>query len=428
MFPGHTTFLGISSFQILIMFRRGLFYTFLSIYLREYLGLSITETTLFATIPMAINASAQALLWGRVSDRFQRRRTLIILGEVLGAAGTVGVWFAHVQPESPRAAGYAIILGLGVTEFFWSMSNVGWSALVSDLYQSEKRAVVQGRLASLGAVGRIAGVWIGGLLYDGLGAFYKGWGFREGSLFFVSAAAMLLSTVPIFFLPEGGIRHERENANGMRDGEGPDAARLFWIFLVGIVLVNLGKNSMAVLYGPFLSLRSGFALSSSRIGHIINVRSIAMILTGFGVGALARRFGNARSLLLGVATAVAGMLIFGFAGNVAVLVLGSALLGFADVVVFAAAYALVSLLIPAARRGRLFGFYNATVFVSWGLAGTLVAGPLMDGLMALDVAEPLAYKMGFAVAAGIATGGFFILAWLTAKIRSVHEKSGARDA
>ena len=426
-FAAHSTFLGISSFQILVMFRRGLFYTFLSIYLREYLGLSITETTLFATIPMAISASAQALLWGRISDRFQLRRTLIILGEVLGAAGTVGVWFAHIQPESRRVAGYAIIVGLGVTELFWSMSNLGWAALVSDLYQSGKRAVVQGHLASIGAMGRIIGVWIGGVLYDGLGAFYRGWGFREGTLFFVSAGAMLISTVPIFFLPEGGIG-SRENPNGGGDDTGPETSRLFWIFLVGIVLVNLGKNSMSVLYGPFLSLPSGFALSSRQVGHIVNVRSIAMILTGFCIAALARRFGNAKSLLLGVAAAVAGTLIFGFAGGIPVLILGNALLGCSDVVVVAAAYALVSVLIPPVRRGRLFGFYNAATFISWGLAGTLVAGPLMDSLMALGAAERLAYKIGFAAASLVALAGFFILAWLTKRMRGVRENSGDRDA
>ena len=45
-------FLGLSSFQILAMFRRGIFYTYLSIYMRSYLQLSVTITTLFATIPI----------------------------------------------------------------------------------------------------------------------------------------------------------------------------------------------------------------------------------------------------------------------------------------------------------------------------------------------------------------------------------------
>ncbi len=85
---GRRTFLSISSFQVLAMFRRGLFYSFLSIYLRFFLGLSVTETTLFATFPMVLNVLSQTFVWGAVSDRFQLRRTLIILGEISAAIST----------------------------------------------------------------------------------------------------------------------------------------------------------------------------------------------------------------------------------------------------------------------------------------------------------------------------------------------------
>ena len=84
------------------------------------------------------------------------------------------------------------------------MSNISWSALVSDLYDAAQRSRIQGWLASLGGAGRIAGVWIGGLLYDGLGLRAEGWGFFQGPLFFVAAGVMLISTLPLLYLPEGG--------------------------------------------------------------------------------------------------------------------------------------------------------------------------------------------------------------------------------
>ncbi len=173
------TFWNISSFQILAMFRRGLFYSYLSIYLRFFLGLSVTETTFFATFPMILNVLFQTFVWGPVSDKFQLRRTLIILGEVSAAISTSLVWYVHTLPENNQAAGYAIIIGLSIVEIFWSMSNVGWSALLSDLYPQHKRAGIQGRLSSIGALGRMIGVWIGGLAYDGLSQFYEGWGVRN---------------------------------------------------------------------------------------------------------------------------------------------------------------------------------------------------------------------------------------------------------
>lgn len=178
--PDRKVFFRISSFQILAMFRRGLFYSYLSIYLRFFLGLSVTETTFFATFPMILNVVFQTFVWGGVSDRYQKRRTLIIVGEITAAITTVPVWFLHTLPASHYAAGYVIIVGLSVAEIFWSMSNVAWSALISDLYAALERTAVQGRLASIGALGRIAGVWIGGLAYDGLARYYEGWGFHKG--------------------------------------------------------------------------------------------------------------------------------------------------------------------------------------------------------------------------------------------------------
>ena len=94
------------------MFRRGLFYAYLTIYLRHYLGLSVTATTLFATLPMLVNVLSQTFIWGRVSDHFQLRRSLMITGEVTAAIGTVAVWYLHRLPDDPRLAGYIIILGL----------------------------------------------------------------------------------------------------------------------------------------------------------------------------------------------------------------------------------------------------------------------------------------------------------------------------
>ena len=125
MAADHTKrFIGLSSFEVLAMFRRGLFYAYLTIYLRHYLGLSVTATTLFATLPMLVNVLSQTFIWGRVSDYFQLRRSLIITGEISAALGTVVVWYLHRLPETPRAAGFVIIFGLTAVELFWSMSNI----------------------------------------------------------------------------------------------------------------------------------------------------------------------------------------------------------------------------------------------------------------------------------------------------------------
>lgn len=400
-------FAGIASFQILAMFRRGLFYAYLSVYLRYYLGLSVTETTLFATLPMVFNVLCQSLVWGRLSDRLQLRRTLIVWGEVSGGLGILIVWYAHTLPGSKTTAGWVIILGLAAVEAFWSMSNIGWSALISDVYPVQKRSVVQGRLASIGGIGRIAGVWIGGLLYDGLKTRYEGWGFQEGALFFVTAGVMFLSTLPLIWVPEGGVR-QPEN-DGSRANSGTDGSiRLFLIFLAAMMLINFGRNSVIVIQAQYLFLDTGFGLDSRMLSYVYNTESAAIILMGLIVGWIGRRVGNGKTVCLGALVALIFLGIYATAEDIRLIFIGSFLKGSAEAVLFASAYAFASALIPPHRRGRLFGWFNATFFLSWGIAGTLMTGPLVDALLADGVPPVAAYRMAFVAAAVMTASGLGI--------------------
>jgi hypothetical protein len=60
----------------------------------------------------------------------------------------------------------------------------------------------------------------------------------------------------------------------------------------------------------------------------------------------------------------------------------------------------------------LFSLFNATFFLSWGLAGTFIAGPVADILMARGTGEVFAYRMSFVSAAAITMVGLLIHAYL----------------
>lgn len=408
----HGVFLGISSFQILAMFRRGLFYSYLSIYLRHFLGLSVTETTLFATLPMVMNIIFQTFVWGAFSDKYQLRRTLIMSGEILAGFGTVLVWYGHTLTGNLSLAGYVIIFGLSIVEIFWSMSNVGWSALISDIYRQEDRNAVQGRLASIGGVGRIAGVWIGGVLYDGLGLKYNGWGFYEGALFFVAGAAMFISVIPMIFVPEGGIRREIEDASLPKIGASASAEKIFTIFIMAMIFINFGRNSIAIIQSQYLVLGSGFAVSSKVLSYIVNTQSVAMIITGLIAGWVGRKIGDGNSLLVGTALAVGSLFILAMAGNLGLIYLSNFLRGCSEVMVLASSYAFASVLIPPEKRAKLFSIFNATYFLSWGISGTFIAGPITDILLACGASEVFSYQMAFVSSAVMTLIGFFIQGFL----------------
>ncbi|MCK4941426.1 MFS transporter [candidate division WOR-3 bacterium] len=409
-----STFFNISSFQILTMFRRGLFYSYLSIYLRFFLGLSVTETTLFATLPMVLNIVFQRFVWGTLSDKYQRRRTLIILGEVLAAIGTLIVWYVHKLPVSKLAAGYVIIIGLSLVEIFWSMSNIGWSAIISDLYPEEERTSVLGRLTSIGALGRIVGVLIGGLAYDGLARYYEGWGFDEGFLFFVASGVMLISTIPMFFVPEGGVKTREQSqgevsAKDSKESKFSRLSRVFTVFLLAMIFINFGRNSIVVIKAQYLSLDEGFNVSSQLLSYIVNMQSLAIFIFGLLVTKLSRRYKDVALLFTGTIIGILSLIGFVLATGLPVIFMSNFLAGVSMVVILSSSYSYASKLIPPLQRGKQFAWFNATFFLSWGVAGTLIAGPIIDLLTRAGASQVFAYRISFLSSAVLVVIGAIIL-------------------
>ncbi|GAH58967.1 unnamed protein product, partial [marine sediment metagenome] len=91
-----------------------------------------------------------------------------------------------------------------------------------------------------------------------------------------------------------------------------------------------------------------------------------------------------------------------------IIFLGSFLIGTGEVIIYASSYAIASNLIPEEIRARLFGVYNTTFFLSWGLACTIISGPLIDFLIGEGFGEIFAYQTAFLVGALITLIGLII--------------------
>ena len=410
--PTNKIFLNISSFQVLVMFRRGLFFTYLSIYLRNYLGMTVTETTFFATFPMIMNVVCQTFIWGNLSDKFQLRRTLIIIGEVMAALFTFAIWYVHILPESKLMAAYLLTIGLTVVEFFWSMSNVAWSALLSDLYPPEQRTGLQGQMASVGAIGRFIGIISGGLLYDGLGKHFEGWGFSGGALFFIAGGVMIISAIPMLFVPEGGIKKTTETKPDMAITvklSKYSLSKKYAVFLLAVLFINFGANSIVLFKPQYLVLDDGFNVSSQLLSYILSMTTVAVLIVGLITKPLSRKISDETMMIWGVIFGILSLTGFALSLNLVSIFISDFCNGVSMVLVLASSYTIASKLIPAVKRGRQFALFNAAMFLSWGLPGTIITGPLIDGLIKAGTTDIFAYKIAFWTAAAIMALGLITL-------------------
>lgn len=411
------TFVGLSSFQFMAMARRGLFYTFLTIYLGDVLGLSVTGTTLLASLSMIANSVSQTLVWGKISDKYQARTSLIVTGETIAAVGYILIYFLHVHLlgiYGTATAAYSIIFGLSTLEFFWSMSNLGWSALMSDLTTIKERGRLVGRISSIGGIGRVVGLSVSGVLY-GLGG--EAAGFRNGTLFFFAAGIMLVSAGLIWFTTRSKqvFKERRTSRVGIEKNISPwsnfDFKAFYW-FLASIFIVGIGVYSILQIF--VLYLDSPFGATDFEISMIRNSASIAIIVFSLLAGPLADRVGRKPALGLGLALATATPFLYTFAQNVPQMIIINSLSGVSMALINTCGYLLAADLIPVELRGRLFGQYNAVTYISFGLAGTFVGGPIADFLLHTGATETTAYVSTFQVASIISLVGTLIF---TAKVK-----------
>jgi MFS family permease len=417
--------LGLSSFQFMAMARRGLFYTFLSLYLMVGLGLSVTATTLLASLSMITNSVSQTFVWGRISDKYRIRARLVIIGETVAALGYILIYFLHVHllnTVGSMAAAYSIIAGLTFLEFFWSMSNLGWSALLSDVSTSKERGRLMSVVSSVGGIGRIVGISVSGLLYNWGG---DAGGFRSGILFFFPSGIMLASALLIWLSTsfseqsygngQAGEASLEEKTKRSRSYD----SRVFYWFLASISIVSLGTYSILQILTFYVNLDSPIGATAFDIAMIGNSASAATIVFSLLAGPLADRIGRKNALSLGFALSAITPVLYIFAQNALQMIIINSLSGISMAIVTVVGYLMASDLIPVERRGRLFGQYNAVTSVSFGIAGTAIGGPIADYMISTGATSAAAYVATFQVASIISLIGMIMFV--------LRVRSGSRD-
>lgn len=369
----------LSLFQFLSFVRRGIFYTFMITYLFDLMQ-TATLTALLGTLTMIASALGQNLLWGKIADRYRLRAKLLIAGESIAAATYLIVFLIHkslIDKQANFAAGLSIIFGLAILEFFWSMSDVGWAALLTDVTTIRTRGRIVGMLNFIASLGRMIGINIAGFLYN------NGEGFRQGTIFYIVITMLVVSATIMWITSKYEKKTDaktektivkylpKENFVSSSD----DRGTYKW-FLTSLIIIVIGAACTSQIFLIFL--QDVLNMSPPEIASILTAWTLGGMLTSLLCGWLADRIGRATVLIMGLTLAIITPLFYGVASNVLTMALIYGINGVSFWTIQTVGFAFVADIIPEDQRGRLFSRYNAVMALSWGPAGLLVGGPLAD--------------------------------------------------
>ena len=396
----------------------GLWWPFLTIYMRERLAVPLTTVTLLFTLNSAAMLAAMSIA-GPAVDRFGRRFAMII-GLVAGGSILLAMSAAQTLPI------WALLMLL--QGFFSPFYRVGSDAMVADLIPPARRAGAYALLRMINNLGIAIGPAIGGFVI----------GVSYGLAFYVAAAANLLFvTLIVLFVREtmprrtapviasetrqsqisrmGHLRLRavqvllrrpvaRNNAGSRaarEAGYGPVLRDRPFLALCGVfVLATMPAAIMMMLLAVYA--KENFGLPESQYGFIMATNAAMVVLFQYAVTRRSQVYPPFRVLALGALFYALG------AGSVALghgfwgFWLSMVVLTFGELLLAPTGTALAANLAPPDMRGRYMGLYGIT----WGVAFGI--GPLIGGYLNDNVA-PVAIWI-FGLAAGLtATAGFLFL-------------------
>ena len=348
-------------------------------YLHMLMG-TVTWTAALGTLNMIGSSLGQNLLWGRICDKYKARTKLIISGEMIAAVTYVLVFLIHRflrDSGNNFNAGLSIIFGLSILEFFWSMSDVGWAALLTDVTTPQIRGRVIGTLNFIASVGRMTGVLYSGFLYN------DGEGFLNGTIFYI-VIALLLAGVSLMVFTSRRIKTDMTEEQCTQTTAKQDSLsnrqneRKYWMFLISLIVMVLGAASISQIFLLFLQLPNGLNFSDPQMTLVVSAWTVGGMIASLGAGRLSDRFGRLKVLLFGLSLAIVTPLFYSFASSVPLMSFVYGLNGVSFWTIQTVGFVFAGDMIPKDKRGRLLGRYNTVMALSWGPAGILIGGPFAD--------------------------------------------------
>jgi MFS family permease len=346
-------------------------YPLLPVYLSRVLGAGAMSLGIIEGVAEGVN-SVLKIVSGRLSDRWQRRKPIVIAGYALSSvarpfiAATTSWWQVLAIRSIDRT-------GKGIR-------GAPRDAMLAQFATPQTRGRVYGFHRAMDHAGAIVGPLAATAFLFAAPGEYR-------MLFALTIIPGAIAVAMLFLVPEAP--NEPIAIDDRDRPSGPQLPKRFWGLMGILLLFSLGNSADA-----FLLLRLSDVLGNAAYIPLLWA-SIHIVKAGLSVygGALSDRIGRKRVIAAG--WMIYAVVYVGFAvtasaaGLIAWFLLYGAYFGLAE----GSEKALVADLTPAALRGSAFGFYNAALGV-----GTLSAS-ILFGFLYERFGPGAAFGTGAALAA-----------------------------
>lgn len=335
-------------------------------------------------------------LMGNLSDRYGRRPLLLI--------AIFGLWVDYLFSAFAPSI-FWLFIGravAGLCGSSWVIAN----AYIADVTAPEERAKAFGLMGAAFGFGFVMGPALGGLLGE-LGPRVP---------FFVAAGLSALNFVYGWFVLPETLPSERRRAFEWRRSNPFGAFKVFRTYpgvipLCGVLALYFFATSVYPAIWPFWGIAK-FGWSEAMIGLTLAIFGIVMaVFQGALSGPAVKAFGEHRTTLIGLVSAVIAVVGYGFAGGiiaVAFLMIVHGPEGFIQPMITA----MMSKAVPENAQGELQGGISAITNIAM-LAGTVFFSQVFGAFMA----EGSAWQspdVGFFIA-GALLAGTLVLFQLTTR-------------